>query len=784
MKRVVNRGKPLLNVNKMTKHHTWIMDKKSKAKKHLNRIYILAVTISLVFLGSGLTLVLNTGNLSREDTLGHIQKAVQQTKFAIEEHIQEEFDTLKMASVVAQERDLLDDDEVLRSLINGLSAHNAYVQLGFADTQGQAVWHDRHGRQYRADFSGEDFLRRALRGEEALSEARYDEVNKTLVHYFAVPVYNGKTDVIRGVLFAADPQDEMKTIINNSLYAGEGLSHIINAQGEYIIKSESPLVISVGGGIYDLKTPIARRIQDVIEGDLRAKRAGHLAAAFYGENRLIAYTPLDINDWFVFYAVPEDLVSAGLKNVLTGAIFTFSIATAVFVVFLLLIRMVNNKNREDLETLVYVDPLTGHRNFQKFLLDAKEVLRNANGTRYALCYGDIKDFRYINEMFGRSVGDRLLRYFADFLQTTSLKGEVVGRIREDSFVLLLRFKSKKEISLRFESAAQHLAVFPETFSHSYRIELYGGVYVLSEEDGELSLNDMLDRAVAAQETAKFSGDAKRHAFYTKEMRDKKVWEAELEARMEAALENNEFQIYLQPKIDIQHGDRIIGAEALVRWVSPEKGLIQPARFIELFERNGFIVELDRHVFDAACRLYKKTVLDGGIPPFVLSVNVSRLGLMRPDFVRSYTEIRKSYGIQSDCIELEFTESLAVDDHVLFEAIVADCRSNGFLCSMDDFGSGYSSLNMLKSLHVDVLKLDRHLFVYKEDSERGQEIIRCIIQMAKALNMKTVAEGIDAYAQVDQLRQMGCDAIQGFVFARPMPTDEFERFMETWGEHAP
>ncbi len=753
-----------------------------KNTMRINKIYALTLVAGITFLLVGIAFIYRTTNLSREETIGYVQAATEQTQFAIDEHIQEEFDTLMMAAVVAQDKDLLGDDEVLGSLVEGLGTHNDYVRIGFTDAGGQAVWADLYGRKRGGDMSAEGFVQRALTGENAVSRVRYDEVSRQHIYYYAVPVYNTEGDSVEGVLFAADSQEELRKVVDHSLYAGEGLAHIIDDEGNYIVKSNSPLGVGIGDNIFELKEPVDEELRQEMLGHFAARKAGHHVRGVYGEKRLVAYAPLDTNDWYVFYAVPESAVSAGLRNVVIGTTLIVGIAAAVFVLFIWMIRRINRKNREALEVLAFVDPMTGHRNFHKFLLDAGEILRNANGTRYAVYYGDIKDFKNINDMFGRDVGDRLLRYMADFLESISQEGEASARISENAFVALRKVKSRKEIELRFESVSQHLAVFPETLAHGYRVELYAGVYVLEREDGDLTLNDMLDRAITAQEEAQFSGGIKRFGFYSNKMREQKLWETEVESTMEAALENDEFRVYLQPKIDIQHGDCIAGAEALVRWVSPERGVIPPGRFIGLFERNGFIVELDRYLFDKVCRFYRENDLDNGPAPCVLSVNVSRLGLMRPDFVEIYAETRKKYDIPDGCIELEFTESLAFGDLALFKTVVAACKNNGFLCSMDDFGAGYSSLNMLKSIPVDVLKMDRQFFLYEEDPEemeRGRQLVRNIVAMAKALHMKTVAEGIDVKGQVEQLRAMGCNMIQGYVFAKPMPAEEFVGFVESW-----
>ncbi len=760
-------------------------DKKNGARwllpytsRQINRVYLLSLAICLAFLALGLIFILYSSKLSRQETVGYIEHATRQITYAVDEHIRKEFQNLMAAATVAESENLLSEDITIHSLIKGLGEYNRYVVIGLADSSGQAQWRDNYGRHHRGDRSGDDFISQALTGKNVLTDTRRDAISGIAVNYYAVPVYSIGNGRIKGVLFAADREDELRTITEHSLYIGKGLAHIINSNGEYVVMSDSDLVISLGGNIFNLAMPLDAAIVRQIRENLAAGRSGHLEKSFYGQERLTAYAPLDINDWFVFYAIPEEMVSAGLKNMTICAVAVISIALAVYILFIVFIRQINNHSRRSLETLAFTDQLTGKRNYQKFLLDASEALNGNKGERYALCYSDIKDFRYINNLFGRTVGDHLLRYWADFLDEMTQPGEIFGRVGADVFVELRKYHTRQEMEARFASIKSRLAVFPEFLGHGYKVEVYAGIYVIEDDDENLSLSAMLDLAISAQKIAKTQNTCDQPCFYSHEMGAQKLWETEVEAKMEAALEHNEFQMYLQPKIDIQHHDRIMGAEALVRWVSPEKGIISPQKFIHIFEQNGFIVKLDRFMFAAACDYYQNVVLKEGLP-LILSVNVSRLSLMQPGFVQTYKLIKEEHGIPDNCLELEFTESLVFENHALFSSIVSECKHSGFLCSLDDFGSGYSALNLLRSIHVDVLKLDRSFFMHDDEAERGCRLVENIVNMAKALDMKTVAEGVDSRFLLEQLRHMGCDMVQGYVFAKPMPAEEFTAFAQAW-----
>ncbi len=752
----------------------------------VNWLYLLALVINMTFMVSGILFLLYSSRLSHEETITDIKVATRQLKFAIDEHVSEELSTLSSAAIAMEGSTLLnenkklsDDDKVFDKITQALSSYNSYVEIGFAGLDGQAVWRDSFGRKRYTSQLNDDFITQVITNQKTLSNTRWDEVSGTHVNVYAVPIYASGTTTLKGVLFAAAPEDQMRVIINNSLHSGQGLAHIIDRNGVYVVKSRNPMSLSTGNDIFALPKPLDQATRDKILATMRDGQSGYLVSSIYGEDRLIAYAPLDINDWYVFYIVPEDMVNAGLKNIISGAMAIIIVAMIIFAAFILLIHKINNKARRMLENIAFIDPVTNERNYNKFLLDANIILRNSTGNNYAICYSDIQDFRYINDIFGRAAGDRLLRYWSAFLHEITHEGEIFGRMGGDIFVALLKYQSRHELERRFTSMAHRMAVYPETLARGYKVEVCGGMYLMGETSDRLGLNDMLDRAITAQKSVKKKNGGMRLGFYSREMRAQKLWEAKVEATMETALENNEFHMYLQPKIDIQNGNRIMGAEALARWIPPDKDPIPPDRFIGIFERNGFIATLDKFIFESACRHYSESVTSGNTPQYVLSVNVSKLTLIQPEFCTIYAGIKEQYGVPDGFIELEFTESLVFENHALLQAIVSACKRNGFLCSLDDFGAGYSSLNLLKSIYVDVLKLDRQFFKYGDNPARGRELVKNIVVMAKALGMKIVAEGIDRPEQVEQLREMGCDAVQGYIFAKPMPVNDFGQFYKNW-----
>lgn len=430
------------------------------------------------------------------------------------------------------------------------------------------------------------------------------------------------------------------------------------------------------------------------------------------------------------------------------------------------------KNREELVYRAEYDELTGYRNFTKFKADTVELLQHCSGQRYGLYYCDLRNFKLINDMYGYDFGDQVLRYWANVLARHCGEGEIFARVSADHFTILCRYQERKELEARFADIAALLAGYGELAGKKLRLELVGGIYCIESEKDVLSVQDMIDRANLAQKSVKRL-DGSRCAFYNAAMRAELLWEKEMEADMRRALANGEFVPYFQPIVKLEGEERVCAAEALARWDKPGHGLVPPGEFIPLFEKNGFVVELDLYVFEAACRTLRRW-LDSGYPAVKVAVNVSSVSVFQPDFEARYRAIKQQYGIPDGLVGLECTESTAVQNAQGLDRIMGRMRQYGFEFSMDDFGSGYSSLNLLKDVHAGVLKLDMMFLRHNKLQEaRNKTIVSSILTMASALDMETIAEGVETAEQLTILRQLGCDYAQGFLFSPPVPAAAFE-----------
>ena len=416
--------------------------------------------------------------------------------------------------------------------------------------------------------------------------------------------------------------------------------------------------------------------------------------------------------------------------------------------------------------LATYDELTGIYNKQAFYTKTKEMLLDNPDKNFDLLRINIERFKVLNDLFGESTGDKLLRYIGKFLKEINLPLCVSGRLYADNFVVC--YEAGKGDSRRMINTLQMVA---DSFAINNRTILSFGLYRI--DDKTLPVSVMCDRANMALWKAK--GNFKNpYCEYDEKMRQQVLKEQKIINAMEMAIQNKEFTLYLQPKYDIEKGT-IIGAEALVRWISQENGFISPGDFIPVFENNGFVYEVDKFIWEESCRYLRKW-LDEGREVHPISVNVSRIDLYDPKLVKHLVDLREKYQLPSQYLELEITESAYTEDPEQIITITRQLREAGFVILMDDFGTGYSSLNMLKDIQIDVLKLDMGFLKSSDYSAKGGNILTAILKMAESLKMQTIAEGVETKEQVEFLKSIGCKYVQGFYYSKPLPVEDFEKLI--------
>ena len=414
------------------------------------------------------------------------------------------------------------------------------------------------------------------------------------------------------------------------------------------------------------------------------------------------------------------------------------------------------------------DSMTGLYNSETFYRKAGELIHLKPDVNFAIISVDIDRFRLINDRYGIDAGNRALRALGKVLRDASPKGSFAKRYQSDIFTVILAYDSDQDLvdyMGRLSAAIRDSKVLPITITLTY------GIYKVTDRDIPIRL--MCDRARAVKKQVKNTALA-NYAVYDDVIRLKLREQAEIEEEMTSALANGEFVMYLQPQVDIVT-EKLIGAEALVRWKHPIKGVMVPAQFLNLFESNGFITKMDMYIWEEACKYLQKLQENDIFIP--ISVNISRIHIGKTDLYNILLNLVKKYEIEPEFLELEITENLFMEDvDELFEEMET-LKKAGFKILMDDFGSGYSSLNMLRNAPVDTLKIDRFFLDEIMSTERGKIIVESSVRMAKQLGLNVIAEGVETKDQLDFLESINCDTAQGFYFSRPIPIDEFEDFMK-------
>ncbi len=409
------------------------------------------------------------------------------------------------------------------------------------------------------------------------------------------------------------------------------------------------------------------------------------------------------------------------------------------------------------------DLLTGIANKISFCENTEKMLRANPDKKFVLIRTNIERFKVINDLFGTNVGDLILKDVADTLELLFQGKGTYGRIESDHFAVCFDSSLMKpdDVCREIETAIQ-------SHNLNYALQVNIGIYEI--DDISVPVDQMCDRANLALQTIK-GNYLRQIAYYDATLRNTLLQEQKLVSDMKEALENHEFVIFLQPVYSL-YEEKVVSAEALVRWMHPEKGLIAPGGFIPFFEKNGLIARLDYYIWELVCT-YQRKRIDSGMQEMPISMNISRMSLYNPRLSDEIIALVEKYNVPPRLIKLEITESAYTDNPSQLLATMAALQSYGFIILMDDFGSGYSSLNMLKDIPVDILKLDMCFLRDFEKSDKSGNILTSVVRMAKWLGIPVVAEGVETQNQLDFLREIGCDFIQGYYFSRPIPTNEFE-----------
>ena len=412
--------------------------------------------------------------------------------------------------------------------------------------------------------------------------------------------------------------------------------------------------------------------------------------------------------------------------------------------------------------------LTNLHNMKSFFYLCGEMIKSQPDKKYSVVIMDIVQFKAVNEFCGRSEGDRLLKFIADCFQEYEdhRRDTYACHARADIFCLCTSYGKTEELEEIVKEIRKKIDEFPFT----YKVQPSFGIGVSQEREPAVSY--LKDCATMAMKSIK-GKVYQTYAIFDEKMRRQLMRERQVENDIVGALENGELLLYVQPKVNMSTG-RIIGGEALVRWLHPEKGLVPPGEFIPVLEKNGFIINVDEYIWEKVFA-YLGKLKEEGRELVPVSINVSRLHAYDTRLAENLIRLREKYDIPAQFVPLELTESAFLEDEKGMYQRMENLRSQGFLVSMDDFGTGYSNMNMLKNQTLDEIKIDRE-FIRDLEKDKSQIIIRNTIAMLQQLGAHIVIEGVETEEQKKFLLGCNCTDVQGFLFYRPMPVEEFDRLL--------
>lgn len=724
----------------------------------------------LIFIGIILTIIIEllvyNSSLQKDltdSTYKTLEEVMHQQRLTFVSKIQKEIMVLNTLSNLGA--DLLIEDaskeEKLKFLRDGIK-DTYFKDIAMSDINGKAVTN----KNFAIDISNRIHFKKAIKGESYISEPTTSLIDHSGIIAMAVPIMAG--DEIIGTMVGTYDVKNLSNAFYTS-FEGLGYAYICDNDGEVIAKTESAASLPVD----NLLT--AFQMSNIVEydtyEDILQNRSlgvgGRSAYVFNGQKRFVQYAPLGINNWYICSIALEDAVADTSNSIMKNTIYLSVVTVVLFVLLVLYLFVSQRRYTKKLYQSAYYDELTGLRNLSKLKVDASQILKENPKVRFALAKFDIVRFKMINQMFDSKAGDEIIKTIAKSIGVDHSPWYVSARVNADEFIIFDTAENLLKMGNNREEMKDTL-IYATKFLGNHKVEFRYGRYFF--EEGETDIEDALEKVNLAHRMAKSHRTLNFHD-YDDEVKQKELAEVEVENKMEDALDNGEFKMFLQPKYFLSD-ESIAGAEALARWWINGTYIMHPADFIPVFEKNGFVTKLDMFMFEEAC-MFIRSLKDKGICPTVISVNFSRLHLMNDNFVPQLCEIADRYKVSHDLLEIELTESAMFDNEIVLMNVLNELHTKGFTLSMDDFGSGYSSLGLLKNIPIDVVKIDRSFFDGAKDTKRAKTIVESIMQMASKLEIHTVAEGVEIKEHIDMLKEVGCEIVQGYYYAKPMPFEEFE-----------
>lgn len=592
---------------------------------------------------------------------------------------------------------------------------------------------------------------------------------------FAMPLYiDGK---LFGAVCGGTNSDNMHSMITAQVYRDQSDYCIINKDGKLLIDSDNykfeqlRQIIEGDGASLDISSAELRNRISAGESDV-------IDVILDGSSYLLSYTPLSGENWRMLTLVPSDVFASIYAAYVHRALICAIGAAVIFLALVSFLVLNNFLASKKLEQLAFTDMLTKGINNTEFHQKYEKLKKKEDPLKYSIVFLDIKDFKLINESDGFSAGDRVLKFIYESIndELYATRYEFVARTEMDHFFVCLNENTERGIQQRIDDILNHINSSDPQLRTDFKVLFSQGACIVDDPNTDITV--LQERARIAEKNQDYSS-VNKCVIFTPDMEQKIIQDRNLDLLAEESIQHHDFSVYFQPKVSMSTG-KIKGAEALVRWNHPSKGLISPGEFIPVLEKSGRIQKLDKYVFEEVCK-WLSVREKAGKAMFPISVNLSRAHFWKESFLKEYVAIADKYHTNRDYVEFEITETVFTEDSKLqkIKEGIHQMHEYGFRCSVDDFGVGYSSLSLVSEMDFDTLKFDRSFFTNLSDL-KAQKIVRCLINMAQELNLGMVIEGIETQDQIDFLKAEKCDVIQGYFYSRPLPEHEFDEWVDKNG----
>lgn len=708
---------------------------------------LLFALVAALFVACTLGLfLLQMKNFSKKSVYMTLEAVSEQHKHEIDSFVSSRKESLHMASLFFDASQPYDEAKIIEKL-DFCKKNTTFDFLFFVQLDGSCV--NNANEHYQLDQ--EPFFKEGLKGNSyfyTLNNLLIEE-NK-IFSVVSVPIFD-KDGKVGGIIGGTNIQ----ATTNEKLFqnvAGNVYSFLLDEHQNIIAFSED--IDGKDKLLAYLKTA------NISDGIKQVFKIGN-------ENYFAYFDNISQNKWQLVSVIPERKASERYSSVNLWSILASICNFLAFSILIMVMVLIYTTHLNQLKAYAFSDPVTQGISYQKFLDDAEKYINyHKSDALLAVCL-DINDFRIFNDLYGFDEGNNLLKLVYKMLGSYILSG-IVCRANTDTFYIITDFEgTEEELLTKRDIFTDSFNAMLEKNKKPYHITFTVGFYRIEESTTD-NVSLIFEKANHVHNCAKKEGVP--GFVYQEKLRQEAIRQKLIENTMHEAFENLEFQMYLQPKYELVT-KRLVGSEALVRWESTAKDKKYPDEFIPVFEKTGFIIQIDLYMMECACQLLRHWI-DFGIEPVPISVNQSKLLLLNPIYFNVITTTIEKYNLPPQFIEVEITETIMYENAAVLNDLIAKLHMYGIRVAIDDFGSGYSSLVLLRDIKADVLKIDK-AFIYKAEKDTvGKKILSSIIQLADTLNMQILAEGVETENQLNMLADLGCHEVQGYLFGKPVPAQTF------------